>query len=94
MLEIANSERKQIKDYRLIQYKILAFEVDNRINGIKPFEKFLSQKLIIHSPAFPVGIHEPSNRSAQFTLIRTPKAKIRTNLPEVNLNHHSIKYSL
>ena len=83
LIPISKVEASDIKDMRYLQYKILAFEVENNINGIKSFDDFLLRGLVFQSPAQPDHICHARIRTSKPKAIRTPITKIRTNLPKV-----------
>ena len=64
LIPISKVEASDIKDMRYLQYKILAFEVENNINGIKSFDDFLHRGLIFKSPAHPDHIRHTSSRNS------------------------------
>ena len=83
LIPISKVEASDIKDMRYLQYKILAFEVENNINGIKSLDDFLHRGLVFQSFAHPDHICHTSSRNSIPKATQTPITKIRTNLPKV-----------
>ena len=73
-------EHITIKDFRYVKYKILSYEVEHKINDLKTFDFFKSNRFVARSPMIPRALKTNPNDS-QATL--TPQAKLRDNLPSV-----------
>ena len=50
MIPLTKLEQSEIKDIRFIQYRILAYEVENNINGIENFDRFFQRNLKWKTP--------------------------------------------
>ena len=81
MILISRPEENYIQDVRFLQYKVLAFEVENHINGIQSFDNFLSRSLVFQSPVSHSNLTDESSRDIKLNGTQTPTSKIRTNLP-------------
>ena len=85
-------EQKNIKDVRYIKYRILSYEVDQKINGLKSIDVFKDNTVITASPQniMDLNVNEPREDSVAYA--RTPpQHKLRDNLPSVTptkLNPH------
>ena len=83
LIPFTQLEQSDIKDIRYVKYKILAYEVEHKINGLETFDKFLKKQIVFDSPNYlqHKGRQRKLNTKINETVI--PNPKIRDNLPKI-----------
>ena len=82
-------EQFDIKDIRFVKYRILAYEIEHKINDIQTFDTFLKKKIIFESPNLLERQRNNSRQNTNFNSTRSRFPKIRGNLPEIKLKQTS-----
>ena len=89
LVPLTPAEQSAIKDIRFVQYKILAYEVEHCINGIKSFDCFFQRRLTFTTPNTYGQRGEEENLRAEFIVTGSPDPKIRSNLPQIKVSETS-----
>ena len=50
LIPLTKIEQQDIKDYRYVVFRILAYEIEHQINGIKNFDAFFREQIVVNTP--------------------------------------------